>query len=343
MRIDNTESFGFLLLDLHLKRLDPQQAEVVENAVAHSPELAAQSQGLREVLGLLDRYDAPEAPADLADSVIARVTERTATIPFPQPAPALHEAGAHELSANPVLSLRELIAIAACITLFIGIFVPGYYKARNMAARNLCAANMARIGSATAMYAEANMGLLPHAGFVQDGFWLPVRVANVRRASNTRHLFLLMRDRYVADPRDFICPSSPDGRPMIADDYAGFHDFVEPANNSYSHVFMNRPKPVRPEALPGGQAARLVLAGDRNPLFDGRTSYRLNPYDEGSFNSPTHENGAGQNVLFVGGDVGWFNNPLAGVDRDNIYRSGQTIRYNGTEGPSCETDSFLVP
>ena len=85
----------------------------------------------------------------------------------------------------------------------------------------------------------------------------------------------------------------------------------------------------------------MALAGDRNPLFDGRTVHRLNPYDEETFNSPTHDNGAGQNVVYADGHAAWFTNPLVGIDRDNIYRSGQRVRYLGNERPSSATDSFL--
>jgi hypothetical protein len=345
MNKDNAESLESLLLDLHLKRLDPGQAEVVEDAIAHSPELATQSQSLRQLLGLLDRYEIPEPPANLAESVLARINGQPAVIPFPQAAVSLPNGNTHELSSSPVLSLRELIAIAACITLFIGVFVPGYYRARNIASRQQCRTNMAQIFGGMATYAAANDDSLPFAGFVQDGYWTPQRIAGVRRASNTRPVYLLVRERYIADPRAFICPSAPDGRPMLVedpDDYKDFHDFAEQANNSYSFVFSNSEEPARLEIIRGDDG-RMVLVGDRNPLFDGRAVHRVNPYDEESFNSPTHENGAGQNVLYATGQVGWFTTPLVGVNRDNIYRAGQIARYLGNERPSYPTDSFIIP
>lgn len=333
-----------MLLDLHLRRLDPSGAEHVEDAIAHSPELAAQSQALREVLGLLDRYEVAEPPDDLADKVMARVADRTGVLRFPQPAaaPAIPMAEGHELS-TPVLSLRELIAIAACITLFIGVFIPGYYKARNLANRSLCRTNMVQIGSALGTYAEANDGALPSRGYVPNGFWHPVRVRNVMRASNTRHFFLLLASGHMREPRAFLCPADIDARPMLVegDDYRQFSDFAERANNSYSFMLMNVECAPRLNDFRKQGAARMALVADRNPLFDSRTAARVNPYDEGTFNSPMHENGAGQNVLYGDGHVAWANNALVGMDRDNIYRCGQLANYQGNEQPMCATDSFL--
>ena len=345
-----SEPIESLLLDLHLKRLDAQQAARVEEEVASSPELAAQSGAIREVLELLDRYALPEPPPDLAESVMARIEDQTAILPFGkgpvgEPVSVVPAGTAHDLSASPVLSLRELIAIAACITLFVGIFVPGYFKAQNVARRNLCVNHLRQIATAAMAYAEAHDGYLPYAQYVQGGCWLPppVRTPNVARASNTRHMFKLMQGGYLVDAQVFICPADPDARPMLADDYRPFADFAEPANNSYSYIFMNVVKPARLEDMQEGILRQMVLLADRNPLIDGRLAHRLSPYDEEGANSPSHEQGAGQNAVYVSGQGGWFTHPTIGVDKDNIYRAGQLVRYQGTEQPTAPTDTFLVP
>ncbi|GMU22296.1 MAG: hypothetical protein AMXMBFR13_23820 [Phycisphaerae bacterium] len=339
--IDPPES---LLLDLHLRRLDPEQVQALEDTLASSPELAAQSRALRDVLRLLDRYETPEPPEDLADTVLARIQERAGVIPFPHPVPQ-PVSPSHDLAVTPVMSLREIIAIAACITLFIGVFVPGYYKARNIAQRNLCRDNQRQIWMGTATYAADHGGFLPWAGYVERGSWLPTRAVNVPRASNTRHFFTLLREGYIQDnnARVFLCPSAPDARPMLADNYADFRDFAEQINNTYSFIFMNRPRPPKLENLQKDENNRMPLAGDRNPFFDLSWAHRLNPYDDRSANSPTHEDGAGQNVIYATGSGGWYTNPLIGVSGDNIYRSGQISRYLGTERPTSATDSFIVP
>jgi hypothetical protein len=328
---DRPERVEFLLLDLHLQQLDAEQAARVEEAVAAFPDLAAKNERLTEVLSLLDRCPAPPARPGLAEAVLAKVEAQTALYPFEKPASAVPAGSAHDLSASPVLSLRELIAIAACVTLFVGIFVPGYYKAQNIAIRNRCLDNMRQVWAGAAEYAGANDGHLAYAGYVPGASWLPTRAPNVKRVSNTAYMYKLVSDGYVRDARVFICPAAPNGRPMLADDYREFQDFAEPAN-----------KPRRLADMQTESQGAMVLVGDRNPLTDSQYASKLNPYDENSCNSPTH-GGAGQNVVYVTGQARWFTSPTVGVDRDNIYRAGKLVRYQGTETPICATDTLLVP
>ncbi len=336
---DESESIESLLLDLHLGRLDPASVRKVEEATALSPEWASRRRALGGVLELLDAYETPEPPDGLAESVMARVREQAGVLPIKEAASAVPAGAAQDLSASPVLSLRELIAIAACITLFVGVFVPGYFKAQNAAQRNLCQRHLSQIWQGMAAYAKENDGYMTWAGYVPHGSWLATRTPNVRRYSPSRPLFMLLRQGFIPDhdPRVFICPSMPHSRPMIAEDYREFNDFAEPANVSYSVQLMNRPKGWLMEKT----NARMVLIADRNPLFDERAcGHRISPYDDGG-NSFTHGDGAGQNAVFVDGSGGWFTEPTIGVAKDNIYRVGEMVHYQGTEEPVSDEDSFL--
>ncbi len=335
---DGPESIESQLLDLHLNRLAPGQMLEVEEAVSRSPQLANRSRVLRETLSLLDRNEAPEPPVELADNILARIRDETQVIPFREAASAIPAGTAHDLSASPVLSLRELVAIAACITLFVGIFVPGYFKAHNIARRNLCRENLRQVWTGMASYAQDNNGFISYAGFVPNGSWLPTRVPNVRRVSNTQPLFTLLRTGHVRDARIFVCPAMPQSRPMLADDYRDFNDFAEPANISYSFQFMNVPQGRKLNKMNAG----MVLVADRNPFFDGQAVHQLNPYEDATANSLSHESGAGQNVVFIAGNGRWDTQPTIGVDQDNIYQAGRVVRYQGTEQPTCATDTFLV-
>lgn len=339
---DRPERFEFLLLDLHLQQLDSEQASRVEEAIAAFPDLAEKDNRLTEVLSLLDRCPAPPARPGLAESILERVEAQTAIYPFERPASAVPAGSAHDLSASPVLSLRELIAIAACVTLFVGIFVPGYFKAQDIAVRNRCLDNLRQVWGGAAEFAEANNGYLAHAGYVPGASWLPTRVPNVKRVSNTAYMYKLVKEGYIRDARVFVCPASPNARPMMAEAYGQFEDFAEPANNTYSFLFMNVPKARRLADMQTDSRGAMVLVGDRNPLTDGQYASKLNPYDEQSCNSPTH-GGAGQNAVFVTGQAAWFTSPTIGVDRDNIYRAGKLVRYQGTETPLYPTDTLLVP
>jgi hypothetical protein len=310
----------------------------VEEAIAGSPELARQSRGLRELLSLLDRYECPEPPSDLVETVMNRIDAEPRLIPFPRDAAAAAPRNGQEISGTPVLSLRELVAIAACITLFVGVFVPGYFKAQNIARRNLCRNGLSDVYQALAQYSHSNNGYLPYSNYVANASWLPTRVPNVKRVSPTQPLYALLRDNFISEPKVFICPSAPQSRPMIAENYKDFDDFAEPANVSYSFIYMNRPHGRKMQRMDG----QMVLMADQNPFFDGRAAHSLSPYDDRSANSFTHESGAGQNVVYVDGAGGWFTQPTVGVDSDNIYQAGHVVRYQGTEQPTCDTDTFLV-
>jgi hypothetical protein len=340
---EEPEAIEQLLLDLHLNRLDADQAHQVEEALSRSPELAGQSRALRNLLGLLDAVEVPDPSVNLADAVMARIDERTKPLPFKEMSP-VSPAERSEGSSGSVLSLRELIAIAACITLFVGIFVPGYQKAQSIARRNVCMENLRLASVGMSAYAQQNNGYLPWFGYVPNASWLPTRTPNVPRYSNTRPMYALLRQGLVPkqDPRLFVCPSMPNARPMITQDYKQFDDFAEPANVCYSSAFMNLPEGRRVDKM----APQMVIQADRNPLFDGRGGsggHSLSPYDDAG-NSFAHEDGAGQNAVYVGGSGGWFTKPTIGVDRDNIYRAGNDLtHYTGVEKPIADTDTLLVP
>jgi hypothetical protein len=327
---------------MHLNRLDPEQMTTVEDALANSPQLARQSRALREVLSLLDRWEVPEPPNDLAESVLARVENHQRIIPFEEAAgqssPGLPARSGQEISVSPVLSLRELIAIAACITLFVGIFVPGYFKAQNIARRNLCRENVRQMFAGIGAYAETNRGFIQYAGYVPGGFYRQTTIPNVPRYSNSRPLYMLLRDGYVPSARVFVCPSVPHSRPMMAEDYRAFNDFAEPVNNTYSFQYANLPQGRRLADMD----PQMIILADRNPFLDGRAVHQLSPFDDASGNSLSHEDGAGQNAIGADGVGGWFTQPNIGVDQDNIYRAGERVRYQGNEQPISSTDSFLV-
>ncbi|MCL2329705.1 MAG: hypothetical protein FWC56_00200 [Phycisphaerae bacterium] len=346
---DRPEHVEFKLLDWHLQQLDAEEASQVQGAVMASPELGEKDHRLQEVLALLDRCEVPVAPLGLADRVLSRVQSQpqaespNTVYPFEKPAPVFRAESIREISARAVLSLRELVAIAACITLFFGIFVPGYSKAKSLATRNRCLSNLQQVWTGASTYAAANNDQLAHVGFFPGASWLSTKTPNVERYSNTAPMYALLKNGYLRDARVFVCPAASHARVMRPEDgeFKAFKDFAEPCNTTYSYIFSNTPKPIRLAQLEG----RLGLAGDRNPLLDNWSAGMVNPYDDASGNSTMHGNGgaAGQNVVFVNGQAGWFRQPTVGVDNDNVYRAGSLPQLSGTEEPVCSTDTLLIP
>jgi len=336
------ESNDALLLDYHLGQLDGRQREALERALARSDELAAKSRTLGELLAHLDRDEVPAPPVDLADRVLADVGRRTAAIPFEtaDTEPVLQD-GQRTRVGGSWFGWRDVLAVAACVALFFMVAVPGFFKARNISARNLCLDNLRQISSGMTGYAAANAGFLPYAGYVPGGSWLPGEEDENRRASNTRHVFKLVSQGHVRKIRVFVCPADKQGRPMTADAAQQGQDFTDRRNNSYSFIFMNVPQGLRLEDMQQGPQRRMVLVADRNPHFP--TDGMRQPVVPPTGNSATHEKGAGQNAIYVDGSGGWFTNPRIGVDADDIYRVGNLDRYQGTEKPNFDTDTFLPP
>ncbi len=332
---DGSKSWDDLLLDLHLRRLEADQAEEVEQEVASSPELAAKSRGLRELLHLLDA-DEVTTPAGLADRVIARIEAHDHVIPMRE-APVA--AGERSAGWGFSFAWRDLVAVAACIVLFFSLAVPGYRKVQNVSNRSLCLNNLRTISNASTAYAQANGGFLPYANYVPRGSWLPVSDPKAPVDSNSRHTFRLVTQRYVPDVRLFICPADKNGRPMSAGNTRQLQDFAQRCNNSYSFIFMNTPQGIRIGQLPPG----MVLMADRNPLWPGAQGSVQVVVRPETHNSPVHERGAGQNVVYADGHGGWYTSPMIGVDQDDIYRPGQLEFYKGIETPVAATDTFLPP
>lgn len=331
---DHNES----LVDLHLDLLTAAEAEAVRARIRACPELAAQSDRCRRLLANLDTYASPAAPEDLVERILNRVSSSEQLIPFPvPPGPSPLPNGMQRgVSSHPVLSLRELLTVAACLALFLGVLVPGFYKARDINRRTLCQRNEQRIYTGLASYATAHAGLLPHAGVVPGGSWLRTRIPGITRASNTRHVYLLLRDGFVPAGA-FTCPGAG-GIPMIAEDYRLASDFAEPANCTYSTQNVNVSNPLPLAKL----SNRMAYVADPNPYFSDYPPSGYFPRGPVE-NSHAHDVNAGQNVLYVDGHTGWVTRPNVGVNNDHIYRAGTIIRYIGNEVPQGWSDSFLVP
>ena len=69
----------------------------------------------------------------------------------------------------------------------------------------------------------------------------------------------------------------------------------------------------------------------------------LTSLDPKHANSPSHRNGAGQNVLLLDGSVLWTTSPVYGTAKDNLWMLEGVNEYTGRETRSCDTDAFLVP
>ena len=313
------------LLEWHLNLLDEDAAMRVEAQLQRDPGLKAQSQKLGRVLRPLDHWSVHTGPPNLAESVLNAVKQAGS--------PVLQKAPRRQMLAFPFFNIRDIGAVAACLVLLLGVFVPGASALRSRSQRVLCANNMHGIGQGLSQYQTSFAGSLPFAGFASDSAWLPGRDPTCY-SSNSRHVFLLHKLGFVAKPNAFLCPSNKNAAPMKVAALGRCDDFGEGNNISYdSHNLAGATPNLRP-------IATIAYLADPNPLFiGGRFNGDIDPQVA---NSPAH-GGRGQTVLLLDGRVEYMRTPVYGDHKDNVWTIEGVRHYAGTETPTRLTDSFLVP
>ena len=327
-----------LLLEYELGQLAEAERTRVEEALAASSALRERQVVLRNAFDGLDGWTVPAAPAYLVGQVLSAVNRPSLEVSAPAAASALPAAPDGMMTSGPILTFRELAAIAACVTLFVGIFVPAGVKARNMAWRATCAQNLQLVAAGLGRYAEAYNNQLPSAGTVANAYWAP-GPRGVVRTSNTRHPYMLVKLKFIDSPALFVCPSRRDARSMHADDYAAFDDVAERDNFTYAYQNMNTDRAASWRVNP-----QMAIMADANPLFGDGAAHQISPYHRDA-NSPDHDQEDGQNVLFADGSVLWTTSPNVGIDQDNIWTpAGQSdaTALDPQAEPASPTDSFLL-
>jgi hypothetical protein len=313
------------LLEWHLDLLDGDAARWIESELQRDAKLREQSQKLENVLRPLDHWSVHHEPPNLAENILSSVRQART-----------HEDRTERrgrVFAFPLFRIRDLGAVAACIALLMGVFVPGASALRSRSQRILCASNMHSIGQGLSQYQASFAGSLPFAGFAADSAWLPGSDPTCF-SSNSRHVFLLYKHGFVAKPNVFLCPSNKNAAPMKVAALGGCDDFNEGNNISYdSHNLAGATPNLRP-------LATIAYLADPNPLFiGGRFNDDIDPQIA---NSPAH-GGRGQTVLLLDGRVEYMRTPVYGDHKDNVWTIEGVRHYKGIETPTRLNDSFLVP
>lgn len=318
----------YLLLDWHLDRLSGEERSWVEQELRKDAALRAKNDQLLRVLQPLDSWQTPPASAQFADRVLSYVRrsggdwDTTADWEAPPTRSRPRE------RAWPFFRLREGAAVAACLLLLAGVMVPGISEVRFRSQRAACAENLGSLYRGLTAYQADFGGSLPYAGSIQRASWLPK--ADAPFASNSRHTYLLGKLGFVAEPRDFLCPSAIEVEPEsrnAADDFAAGGLSFDTLNLAGDQPNLQPPPTV-------------AYIADRNPLFvDGKFDESKDP---SCTNSPAHR-GRGQNVLTLDGKAEFTRTPILGTARDNVWLIDDVRTYDGTESPTRRDDSFLVP
>lgn len=310
------------LIGYVLGTLDDDEHAVFDARVVRDPELAGRVEALRRTLQPLDAWDVPAPDASAVDAIMKRV-KTTSPLEYVAASTALPPVRGMAPSRRSFVSLREVLALAACIALIVGVFVPGMSNVRARRLQMACGDNLARFGTGLQFYANENDNQLPR---------VPTQ-ANWIQQPNRMHLVPAIALQLIA-PENLYCPTTPadalsDGAP--ADQPKLFLRNVR--IRFYSPQNMNGPM------LPFGTRTEMPLAGDPNPMFPNGA---FDPNADRAANSDAH-GGRGQNVLLLNGSVRFFATPVMPTSRDNIWQAENVEQYTGTEAQQSATDAFLIP
>ncbi|MFA6425124.1 MAG: hypothetical protein WCW64_02955 [Phycisphaerae bacterium] len=243
--------------------------------------------------------------------------------------------------------LAETVGVAAAILIASGIFVPVSRNMRAHAWQTACQANLSRISRGFTQYAGDNRGFLPAVATKAGSPWWRVGSEEQENQSNTRHLWLLVRNGYV-EPKAFTCQGCSRGKAteLNSGQMAKFSDFPNRRYISYSFkLISDSNKAVYPQSA-------TPLMSDANPIFESclKTQACLS---KGEFepinvceklakiNSYNHR-AKGQNILFSDGVVR-FTTQRMFAQNDDIFTIRDLNVYRGNEKPDNEADIFLVP
>jgi len=276
----------------------------------------------------------------LVEATMARVREAQQRKAFARQVEALSGGSGRGFG----FTWRQLGAAAAILLIGLSLIWPIATRSRRDASQITSAANLAAAGEAFGRYGADHDQALPRYPVQPGDAWWRVGQAAPREGrvrSNSAHLFLLIRGRYL-HPDKLACPTNPYANAGL--DPAGF-DWPDPRAVSYS--YQNQ---YTPEVLTLEDCRRLGILANRNPLFeirvrrteDGAARFVFRKDRPADTASDAFDN-RGQHVLFGDGTVAWREKPIM-PNGDNIWLvTGQQDAYDGDESPADANDSFLVP
>ena len=291
------------LLGYLLDALDRDERRAVEAYLRAHPEAHARLARLgRLVAPLAADADAPEPPDGLAESAAAHIAA-AACRRLPA-APPSREAG-----AAPRRGLRRSDLVVAGLALFLSAGLAFAWLGRQWHSYRVlaCQANLHRLWTALQAYADQQ----PAAG----GAFPRVEAAGTHSFAGV--FVPMLADAGALGPdATTVCPEvgGPPSAPCSLaelDDLARtrpceYHAHIRALGGDYAYTLGYR----RGDDLVGltrDDGGLLPILADK-------------PRDAGLGNSPNH-GGAGQNVLYIGGQVRWCAGPNVGVNQDDIYRN----------------------
>ncbi len=338
-----------LLFDYSLGLTSARQSAEARRLLSQNEEAVKVYQTFQNVLSPLESLELDPCPDESTERLFARLKEATRER---REVSRLGELLAAERSGPRTIKIPlwrnwgEIVTAAAAVFLFISILFPSIGFMRQKYSQSRCGTQLAGIYEGYRNYASDHNGLLPAVAMTPGSPYWKVGYPGPENYSNTRQVWLLVRNGYV-EPNRFLCPGRWEPYRVT---FEGFK--IQSFNDFPSRIYFQFSAPVAYPASDNRDLTRKrVLMADRNPLSedlpaDLAEACRLQLGEKMMrANSNNHRN-RGQNVLLHDGSVEFTRERHTSISEDDIYtlqgmRSG--TEFCGCELPSSDTDIFLAP
>jgi prepilin-type processing-associated H-X9-DG protein len=335
-----------LLFDYALGLTSEAQTLEVERLLKTYEEAVRVHAVFKSAVSPLDNSEIEPCPDQLVDATVARfraVVEQEAGQDRLSELIAAEEKSTRIIRMPFWRNFGNLAAVAAAFVLIGGIIVPALGYSRQKYFQERCQSQLKGVYAGLVSYVSDHEGKLPHVAMAMGAPWWKVGDQGQANHSNTRHVWLLVRQGYL-DSDDFVCPGCKNAKADVLDaQHAGqLNDFP---SRKYVQFSMRM---CCPQFQQMGLGQKRPILADLNPIseqlpldYSSLFSLRLNK--DLLSNSPNH-NRRGQNVLFCDGSVEFSHSRM--VASDDIYTLKQMsngCEITGTEVPATEDDAFLAP
>ena len=332
-----------LLFDYCTGLTSEQETADAEVLISSNDEAAEIHSKLKAALAPLDAVEPEPCPDDLVERTILRMNTlaRSSQLQL-QKLLADEQAKAATIKVTFWQKLGKFATAAAVFMIAWGTFHSSSNYARQRYRQSQCQAQLGGIYTGLSNYIGDYDGKMPTVATQAGAPWWKVCYQGRENHSNTRRLWLLVKDDY-ADQALFNCPGR---RPKITirltpSQIQQHNDFLYREQISYSSRICcpNPKKQVSPSLK--------ALISDMNTLFealprDYSIQLKITLDKDLSTRNSINHNRRGQNILFNDGSVR-FSGRCIGITADDPFTLKDILTYTGTELPSCETDCLLAP
>jgi hypothetical protein len=338
-----------LLFDYSLGVVSDREAAEAERLLSHNEEAAELYRTIKLNLAPLDSMELEPCPDDLTERLFSRLKEAARQEPDLNRLEELlnvERKGSRRIRIPVWRNWGEVVTAAAAVFLFVSLLFPSIGFMRDSYAKKRCSAQLAGIYGGLHNYVADHDGVMPAVVMTPGSPWWKVGYQGQENYSNTRGLWLLVKNSYV-QPDRFLCPGR---REAYKVNYDGFK--VQNISDFPSRIYIQYSARIAcPTSNDRDLRQKGVLMADRNPLSEGlpadlAQACRLQLGEKlMTANSRNHRD-RGQNVLFHDGSVEFVKQRHTRISDDDIYvlqGMSSDTEVRGCELPSCSADIFLMP